>query len=458
MGKTIKTFILAWVGMLCATAQTIHMEEVTLTRGYEAEIAMDYDFDAPYYGMQMDFTLPEGIFLDSCKLSRSLAEAGYQLYHAQLKSGRQRIMAVNMGLQPIATGQGELLSLCISSDPEMAMDTYAIVVSYLELTDTDGKAVVLANEEYSLTVLIEVDDQDDFQDYLDFLDNCAQNILDGSEDPEEEDPFQAYLNLLADIPMDTTASQPAFTDLTIDGGAFLPATDWSGGAVFVIPNTSTLTLVNNTVDCNIATSEMVGSPRRPGGDGRALAKGAAQTLTLFDVTGTLHLGEGSVVKGREAGGATLVAMAPEAKVYLDGATVNDVTLLLNEGVNVFATKPLDGKVAVKVPEGCLREGFRILAPAEGHAFTLEDAMAVSIADSDEWAAEVDDEGFLALFPLDKLGDVNRDGQVNVTDAMLIVQKVLGGDVAVFREAAANVVRDGSITISDVQAVVEMILK
>ena len=65
---------------------------------------------------------------------------------------------------------------------------------------------------------------------------------------------------------------------------------------------------------------------------------------------------------------------------------------------------------------------------------------------------------LSLFPLSKLGDVNRDGQVTVTDATLIVQKILGEKVAVFREAAANVVRDGNISISDAQTIVEMILK
>jgi hypothetical protein len=96
MRKTIKTLVLAWMGMLAATAQTIHVEEVTLSRGYEAEISVCYDFEDPYYGLQMDFTLPEGIFLDSCKLGAGIQEAGYQLYHAILKSGKHRILASNM--------------------------------------------------------------------------------------------------------------------------------------------------------------------------------------------------------------------------------------------------------------------------------------------------------------------------------------------------------------------------
>ena len=442
MRKIVKTLILLWMGTLAATAQTIHVEEVTLSRGYEAEIPVSYDFKESYYGLQMDFTLPEGIFLDSCQLGQGVREAGYQLYHALLKSGKHRILASNMQLQPMATGQGELLRLFISSDPEMAMDTYAIAVSYLEVTDANGQVVVLANEDALLNVLIEVNDQDDFQDYLDWLAREARKKMDEAN---------------AQIPMDETASQPEHSDLTIDGGAFLPVTDWSSGAVFEIPQLSTLTLLNNTLDCNVATSEMVNNPARLAAAGKALLKGDTQPLTLFDVTGTLHLGEGSTIKGRE-GGTTLVSIAEDAKLYLDGATISDVTFLLNSDVNVFATKPLAGNVTVKVPEGCLQEGFRIMAPAEGHAFTLKDAMAVTIANSDEWGAEVDDEGYLSLFPLSKLGDVNCDGQVTVTDAALIVQKILGEEVTVFREAAANVVRDGSISISDAQQIVEMILK
>ena len=457
MRKIVKTLILLWMGTLAATAQTIHVEEVTLSRGYEAEIPVSYDFKESYYGLQMDFTLPEGIFLDSCQLGQGVREAGYQLYHALLKSGKHRILASNMQLQPMAPGQGELLRLFISSDPEMAMDTYAIAVSYLEVTDANGQAVVLANEDALLNVLIEVNDQDDFQDYLDWLAREARKKMDEANNPDEEDPFQALLYLNAQIPMDETASQPEHSDLTIDGGAFLPVTDWSSGAVFEIPQLSTFTLLNNTLDCNVATSEMVNNPAKLAAAGKALLKGDTQPLTLFDVTGTLHLGEGSTIKGRK-GGTTLVSIAENAKLYLDGATINDVTLLLNNDLNVFVTKPLAGNVTVKVPENNLQEGFRIMAPTEGHAFTLKDAMAVTIANSDEWGAEVDDEGYLSLFPLSKLGDVNCDGQVTVTDAALIVQKILGEEVTVFREAAANVVRDGSISISDAQQIVEMILK
>ena len=106
MRKIVKTLILLWMGTLAATAQTIHVEEVTLSRGYEAEIPVSYDFKESYYGLQMDFTLPEGIFLDSCQLGQGVREAGYQLYHALLKSGKHRILASNMQLQPMAAGQG----------------------------------------------------------------------------------------------------------------------------------------------------------------------------------------------------------------------------------------------------------------------------------------------------------------------------------------------------------------
>lgn len=57
-----------------------------------------------------------------------------------------------------------------------------------------------------------------------------------------------------------------------------------------------------------------------------------------------------------------------------------------------------------------------------------------------------------------LGDVNNDGQVTISDAVGIVNYILGNPAAGFNEAAADVSGDGSITITDAVGVVNIILK
>lgn len=55
------------------------------------------------------------------------------------------------------------------------------------------------------------------------------------------------------------------------------------------------------------------------------------------------------------------------------------------------------------------------------------------------------------------GDANGDGRVTITDAVAIVNKILGNESAGFNEAAADVSGDGKITITDAVGVVNIIL-
>ena len=55
------------------------------------------------------------------------------------------------------------------------------------------------------------------------------------------------------------------------------------------------------------------------------------------------------------------------------------------------------------------------------------------------------------------GDVNHDGQVNVSDIMAIVNYILGSKPAIFYEEEANVNNDTAINVSDIMAIVNYIL-
>ena len=57
----------------------------------------------------------------------------------------------------------------------------------------------------------------------------------------------------------------------------------------------------------------------------------------------------------------------------------------------------------------------------------------------------------------KLGDVNCDGWVSVTDAMMTVDYILGDEAADFHEDHADVNEDGEINVADVMAIVNIVL-
>lgn len=61
---------------------------------------------------------------------------------------------------------------------------------------------------------------------------------------------------------------------------------------------------------------------------------------------------------------------------------------------------------------------------------------------------------VSLFPM---GDVNHDYNVNVSDVMLTVSKVLGSYYAVFYEEQGDMNFDGDITITDVMSIVDIVL-
>ena len=56
-----------------------------------------------------------------------------------------------------------------------------------------------------------------------------------------------------------------------------------------------------------------------------------------------------------------------------------------------------------------------------------------------------------------LGDTNGDGDITITDAVVIVSHILGNDTADFVSNAADVNEDGDITITDAVAIVRMVL-
>ena len=85
--------------------------------------------------------------------------------------------------------------------------------------------------------------------------------------------------------------------------------------------------------------------------------------------------------------------------------------------------------------------------AGGETFTLSDLskMFFSTTDESTTASEA------------AKGDVNGDGSVTITDAVAIVNKILGNVSENLNETAADVNGDGQITITDAVGVVNIVL-
>ena len=60
-------------------------------------------------------------------------------------------------------------------------------------------------------------------------------------------------------------------------------------------------------------------------------------------------------------------------------------------------------------------------------------------------------------PTDGLGDVNKDGIINITDVVLTVNYIIGQTPSDFYEENADVNRDGSITVTDVTYILNLML-
>ena len=73
-------------------------------------------------------------------------------------------------------------------------------------------------------------------------------------------------------------------------------------------------------------------------------------------------------------------------------------------------------------------------------------------------ADVAGEVMAPAVPPSLLGDVNMDGNVNITDVTILINYLLSGHADPFDATAANVNFDGQINISDVTALINLLLK
>ena len=435
-------FLAMLFSSLCSFAiDSVTFSETTIMPGATGEVEVSYtcsDQANIYSAFQIEIKLPDGLNVVKARLSEEVEEECPSLNIAfnNVVTNGERICTL-LGFSPTTLSEGlplgthKLFSFTLAADDGMPLGDYQIDVPNVEFTKVpmgatgtgNVTALFLPSTSFNVEVGFVVKNEEDLHHYLDWLDMQVGANL------------HQQLNLHGvDISLTHLVEMPAEADLTITNGSFSAGKGWTGATVFSVPSTSSFSLNDVTLDFS--------------------AKNLPASLCLIDVAGTLFLGNGTVVKG---GGAMTISSS-SGTVTLDGAQLNDVELVTGKEVCLFSAAPLEGNIKVRVPEDGLHEGFRIIGPVEGYQFTPTDAFSVVVANNPkEWCVEVDSEGYLSLFPAFLLGDVNVDGEVNITDIVLVVGHVLGDDVKM-RIAAANVVRDKIISISDIVAIVAIVLE
>ena len=426
---------------ICSFAiDSVTFSEVTIMPGATGEVEVSYtssDEDHIFSAFQIEVKLPDGINVVEAHLGDDVYENSPQMrviYNNVSNNGERSCTFV--GFSPstltggLPTGEHELFTFTLAADEDVSLGEYSLDVPCVEFTkvpiNSTGtgniNALFLPATTLNLTIDFIVKNEEDLHYFFEWLGN------------RQGDNLRQQLNLHGvNIPLTYPAEIPEDADLTIINGTFSAGEGWNGANVFIVPSTSNFSLNDITVDFS--------NPTLP------------SSLVLFDVSGTLYLNQGTNING----GGTNAITPSSGTVTLNGAHLNGVELMVGEEVNLFSAAPLASDITVRVPEDGLHEGFRIMGPEDNYPFTLTDAFSVVVAnDPKAWCVEVDNEGYLSLFPAFLLGDVNVDREVNITDIMLVVNYVLGGKTKM-RIAAANVVRDKIISIADIVAIVSIVL-
>ena len=157
--------------------------------------------------------------------------------------------------------------------------------------------------------------------------------------------------------------------------------------------------------------------------------------------------QGNLVWGNEPGiiNPTPTINHPQDITYQEGETGNEIIWIATD--NDPATYTITQDV-VQVETGTWTSGNAIIINVDG--LLLGEASEYTISVSDQAGQTATDTVFVSTISisLPDLGDVNRDGLVDIVDALMIAQYYVGLDPDGFWEPSADVNNDGFIDIID----------
>ena len=118
MKKYILSIIAMALSLLDANAQTISVENVTLTAGETKEVGINLDnYENDIVSFQMDLTLPDGITLNKagCELTERFTDENQELTIGKQPNGDYRLTSTSFALKPISGYSGEIIKLSLTA-------------------------------------------------------------------------------------------------------------------------------------------------------------------------------------------------------------------------------------------------------------------------------------------------------------------------------------------------------
>ena len=223
-----------------------------------------------------------------------------------------------------------------------------------------------------------------------------------------------------------------------------------------------------------------------GGTTWTLLKELALTHTLTQYNYGLNVTDNVRFKFQQTVGARVniddiavyAAQQPtEPQIYFDGAieamtaeycgesTISEVTVITEDNDQPVTVTVTDN-FELSLEQQSWSSSLTLDASGETFYVRLADTSAdgyfegtiTATAGTATAYADVEGEVYAQEVPPSVLiGDVNMDGQVNITDVTTLINYLLSGNVTPFDEVAADVNEDNNITISDVTSLINLLL-
>lgn len=294
----------------------------------------------------------------------------------------------------------------------------------------------------------EVWDEDDLEAYIAWL-----NTYKSTEAASTEANPQVLDLGGRDIVVTRPVVWPTGSHVVIRNGRFVVNTTLTYDYLFQIPANSSLRLEGVTVDYSSRNYYLVNN--------------TVVQRYIFDVTGKLYIGTGTVIKGyfdnlivptdTYIPGAA-IRVATTGRIYLLGGQLTDVVIRLTSTVNVFIGRALTSNVYFYLPTAYQNKGFRIVGPNSGYTISQSDIGYLKFCGKYQWDLTKDAQGYVVIGDRYLLGDVNADGEVNVSDVMTTMLYVMGYNPPVFIFKAGDINLDKNINVSDVMLIVGIIMQ
>lgn len=140
------------VGIVCAQAESISVEDVAMDKGETKTVAISLtNSHTDLVSFQMDLYLPDGIILNKtgCSLSDRFGSS-YELTIGKQSDGAYRLTSTSFSLTPISGTSGTIITLSLTAS-QTAMVTTASIQN-IRLVTSNSERITTANTSFGVTI------------------------------------------------------------------------------------------------------------------------------------------------------------------------------------------------------------------------------------------------------------------------------------------------------------------